>query len=740
MDPELQRLSENLKRMAAAGAKPADMDAYLKSEGVSRAQYSASVDVGRLLRQDEMAASFRNGQEGKPAMTGSEMARVMAAGLLPGFSDEVIGVVAGMLDGNRSIGEAQADEKNLLSQARSKEGSTALEMLTGFATGTGLAKLATKGIPGLSRAASILTGGLGGGAPASVMGGIAQGAKSGAIVGGISGAGEAEGNLFDRAIGGLKGAAGGVVLGGTMGGAVTGASNLANPARFNPADVSQVFPLETPAGVQRKAVSELSDAMQRGGVDVGKARTSAAAMERGGVKPLLADVGGPSMQGDITTLDRLSQTRGAGAADAFDAALTARADERGTRLAQAIPAATGRPTPAFPDYVEKLKAQKRALDDLMFSRARKEAATYVKGNGRFETPKALRTALADPAFAAKVDALEATMNRGRASGRLSPGETFKQVFTEDADGNRVVKDFLDPITLESLSRDLGETASKSYKAGENAAGKDFVNVKRQIDALLENIPSFKEANALSKHMHTRIQAAEEGYQKALRGKPGAVEAAKSKYGKAAPKIPSDVRKLLAGPDAPPELAGRSGFGPAWSDYQAGAQTARVDPLVTAIDQTKVNKVVAPSRDAELFGAAEGARIQDARRAETQAARTEMMSPTAQGMISPERGVSAEQRAIEAAAAGGKYLTRFGGGPTGLGLAAIDMAGRAARYGVPMSADKMTAIAQGAMGGARPALNLIDQIRAASDTPMRRGLLGGTGFTMGGLLGDVWSQR
>ena len=741
MDPELERISENLKRLAAGKATPAQLEAYLQSEGMSRAQYSASVDVGRIIPQHELAPQFRGGAAGKAEMTAGEMGRVMAAGLLPGFSDEVIGVVAGMLDGNRSIAEATADERNVLASARAKGGSTALEMLTGFATGTGLAKLATKGIPGLSRAASILTGGLGKAAPASTMGGVGQGIKSGATVGAISGAGEAEGNLFDRAIGGLKGAAGGAVIGGTMGGALTAAGNRLAPAQLDPTDAAQAFPLGTPAGAQRQAVGELSDAMRRGGVEVDDARRAAAGMQAGGVSPLLADVGGPSMQGDVSLLDALAQTRGGGASKVFKETLVPREQERATRRVAAVSSANGgRPTASFPEYVDKLKAQKRALDDIMFDRARREASTYVRKSGRFEAPKGLRDALVDPAFVAKVDALEATMNRGRASGRLGPMENFRQIFDVDDEGNRVVRDYLDPITLSNLSRDLGETASKSYKAGENAAGADFANVKNMIDNLLDEIPTFKEANALSKHMHARIQAAEEGYQKALRGKPGAVEQARSKYGKTAPPIPADVRKLLAGPDAPPELAGRNSFGPAWSDYQAGAQSARVDPLLMAKDPTKMSTVVAPSRDAALFGPGASAAIQASDEAEAMAARTAQMSPSAQNRIAPNKGVSPEQRAIEGMSAAVRPAVRFGGGATGFALGGIDAVSRAARFGVPMSPERMTGIARGSMAPATAGLNLIDQIRAASNTPMRRGLLGGTGFATGGLLGDIWSQQ
>lgn len=748
MDPELERISENLKRLAAGKATPAQLEAYLQSEGMSRAQYSASVDAGRLIPRHELAPQFRGGAAGNPEMTAGEMGRVMAAGLLPGFSDEVIGVVAGLLDGNRSIADATADERNILASARAKGGSTALEMLTGFATGTGLAKLATKGIPGLSRAASILTGGLAKGAPASVLGGIGQGAKSGGTVGAIAGAGNADGgNLWDRAVGALKGGAGGAAVGGLAAGLITLGANMVNPANFNQADITRIFPEGVSPRDQRRAVGELSDAMRRGGVEVPDARAAAASMQAGGVNPMLADVGGSSMQGDMTLLDQFAQTRGGGVSKVFEKTLVPRELERSTRRAAAIPAATGRPTPSFPDYVEKLKAQKRALDDIMFARARREAETYVRTNGRFETPKELADALKNPAFAAHVDQLEAGMERGRASTRLGATEKFKNIFeTEngafllDDNGDRIVKKYLDPITLANLSHDLGETSTAAYAAKQGALGKDFGNVKKMTDRLLDEIPTFREANAVSRRMNQRIEAAEEGYKRAVSGKPGAVTSSRKKYSEPKIELPKDVQKLLASEEAPEILRGRRSLGPAWSDYEAGAQSARVDPLLTAKNPTRANAVVAPSRDQLLFGPEAAAKIQLSDEAEAMAARTAAMSPSAQGRIAPNRGITPEQRAMETVTAGVRSPIRFGGGGTGVVLGIIDAGSRAMRFGVPMSPQRMTGIAHGMAGDAAPALNLIDQIRAASNTPVRRGLLGGSGFMAGGLLGDIWNDR
>ena len=695
--------------------------------------YTAASDASRMA-----------GSSGTGKMTWEQATRAAAAGILPGISDNLIAFFRAARNKGKPFAEmyaeAHADERRLLDEARTMAGSGALENLSALVSGAGLAKLATKGVPVVSKVADFLVGGISKGAPSTLPAAFGQGWRGGSRIGAMAGAGNADdGTLLDRALGGLVTGTVGGVAGGLGAVGLTAAANRLAPAQFDPTDAAQAFPLGTPAKAQRQAIGEASDAMRRGGVDVEDARKAAAGMEAAGVNPLLADVGGSAMLGDIGTIDALAQTRGAGASKVYKEPLARRAGERPARRADAIPAATGRPTPSFPDYVDKLKAQKNALDDIMFGRFRR--AAEAKGPtraGRLRTPDQLKKTLMDPKFFNAAVKLEEEMVSNQAAGvagrYVSP---FKPVLDGDGvpTGEFEVKDFLDPVTLSELSRVLGGMREEAYAAAGNARlARAPAAAKQQIDDLLSTIPEFKEANALSKHMHTRIKAAEEGYQRAVNGKTGAVSKAKRTYDKPAPPIPRDVQAILAGPDAPPELAGRRSLGPAWSDYEAGAQSARVDPLVMG-----KNPKVPQSRDAALFGPDAAAKIQAADEAEAIAMQTERASPTAQNRIAPSRGVSPESRAIEGVTAALRQPVRYQGGATGIALGLMDAGSRAARFGLPMSPERMADIARGQMAPAGAGLNLIDQLRAASNTPMRRGLLGGSGYAAGGLFGDNRNQ-
>lgn len=687
-------------------------------------------------------ASRMAGSSGTGKMTWEQAMRAAAAGVLPGISDEVIGFLRAAKNKGKPFAElfadAVGDERRILDEARTMAGSGVLENLSALASGIGLTKLATKGVPVVSKVADFLVGGVGkGGAPSSLLGGVGQGAKAGARVGAIAGAGNADdGSALDRIFGGAIGAVAGGTVGGLAGGTLTAAANRVAPAQLNAADAAQVFAPGTPVKAQRQAIGALSDAQRDAGVSEEAARRAAAAL---GPEGVYADVGGVKVLNAVKDMDALSQTRGGEAGRIAKERLAPRAQERPARRADAIPAATGRPTPSFPDYIDKLKAQKSALDDIMFGRFRQ--AAEAKGPtrvARLRTPDQLKKTLKDPKFFNAAVKLEEEMVSNEAAGvagrYISP---FKPVLDGDGvpTGEFEVKDFLDPVTLSELSRVLGGMREEAYAVAGNARlARAPAAAKQQIDDLLSTIPEFKEANALSKHMHTRIKAAEEGYQRGVGGKEGALTKAKRVYSQPAPPIPRDVQKILAGPDAPPELAGRRSLGPAWSDFEAGAQSARVDPLVLGR-----NPKVVPSRDATLFGPDAAAKIQAADEAEAIMARTELASPTTQNRVAPSRGMTPEQQAVDLGTLAARDLTRFGGTAKGLLLGGVDIARSLGRYGVPASPERMATMMQGAMGAPTPTLNLIDQLRAASNTPMRRGLLGGSGYAAGGLFGDNRNQ-
>jgi hypothetical protein len=698
--------------------------------------YTAATDASRMA-----------GSSGTGKMTWEQATRAAAAGILPGISDNLIAFFKAARNKGKPFAEmyaeAHADERRLLDEARTMAGSGALENLSAVVSGAGLAKLATRGVPVVSKIADFLVGGISKGAPSTLPAAFGQGWRGGSRIGAIAGAGNADdGNLLDRALGGLTTGIVGGVAGGLGAVGLTAAANRLAPAQLNAADAAQAFPLGTPAKAQRQAIGEASDAMRRGGVDVGAAREAAAGMEAAGVNPLLADVGGPAMLGDIGTIDALSQTRGAGASKVYKEPLTGRAKGRSGRQAAAVASATERPTVAVLDYIKKLEGQKSALDDIMFDRFRR--AAEAKGPtraGRLRTPDQLKKTLMDPKFFNAAVKLEEEMVSNQAAGvagkYVSP---FKPVLDGDGvpTGEFEVKDFLDPVTLSELSRVLGGMREEAYAAAGNARlARAPAAAKQQIDDLLSTIPEFKEANRVSRRMHQRIEATKQGYQRALADEPSALATALRKYDGPTIALPKDVRDFLASGagDVPEVLRGRNAIGPAKSDFEAGAQAARVKPIRRAKDPTKMNGGVSPEVDQTLFGPDAAAKIQAANDAEAIAMRTERASPTAQDRIAPNKGVSPESRAIEGVTAALRQPVRYQGGATGIALGLMDAGSRAARFGVPMSPERMADIARGQMAPANAGLNLIDQLRAASNTPTRRGLIGGAGYMAGGLFGD-----
>lgn len=80
--------------------------------------------------------------------------------------------------------------------------------------------------------AGVLTGGPVAGAVKNVGSGIKEIAKWGGIYGGLAGAGESEGGLQEKAVGGLKGAGAGVVGGAVLGGVAKGAAKAAPYVRM----------------------------------------------------------------------------------------------------------------------------------------------------------------------------------------------------------------------------------------------------------------------------------------------------------------------------------------------------------------------------------------------------------------------------------------------------------------------------------------------------------------------------
>lgn len=147
--------------------------------------------------------------EAKPEMRPfrvSDALRMGVQGLTLGFADEIAGAGAAVVPGGRGYEEARDRSRNRVRRLRYQHPGKSLvaEIIGGF------------GLPaagGAKAGAAVLraTG-------SRVLAGLAGGAAGGAVGGGAAGFGESDGDLLERAAGGVTGAAIGTVAGGTVGG------------------------------------------------------------------------------------------------------------------------------------------------------------------------------------------------------------------------------------------------------------------------------------------------------------------------------------------------------------------------------------------------------------------------------------------------------------------------------------------------------------------------------------------
>ena len=196
------RIEGNVRKMIELGAPEADIDSYLKTEGLTAQQFRSSVI--------------------EPKETGHKAGAtdMLAQGATLGFSDEV--GAAGRAVGGSLVNMARGEPANLGGEYDSAAAAIRAE-LEGYKKESPAAAIAAE-----------LTGALASGGPigskvvnaASRVPAWLRGAATGAGFGGVAGAGYAEGGIENRAIGAGMGA----TLGGVVGGAVPIAADMFSSA------------------------------------------------------------------------------------------------------------------------------------------------------------------------------------------------------------------------------------------------------------------------------------------------------------------------------------------------------------------------------------------------------------------------------------------------------------------------------------------------------------------------------
>jgi molybdopterin converting factor small subunit len=638
-----------------------------------------------------------------------------------------------------TYGEAVAREREALASGRKKAGSGLIELATGLATGYGAGRVIAGGTGAAVNLAQKFTG-LGRAAPQTTGAAISAGARTGGSVGTIIGAGQADGGgLMDRVRGAAAGGAFGATAGALTGGLLNYGLNKAMPTQLDPTDIRTVFGAESKDAT--RAVGQTAETVRRSGrtVDDIEARLGG-----GDIEPELplnvADVIGDAGRVQLRQVDQLAM--GSDVSETIGRTLNERTAASASRQARSIERATGRTTQAPSRVIRGIREEKRAVDDVMFARARAAARTRPKP----ATTKELAEVFQSPEVAKTVRAVESRMRDGTRSGRLGPDEKFVSPYVSRAKGNapkpvpgRItssapkrleVQANQDPNTLVEISRRLGERAEKARRAGNTTAASDLTRFKATIDRTLEDIPEFAQANALSKRYHDRMRATEAGFKRgATSSKMQMADEAAEWRGGALP-VPVDAQAAIAAKLGRPLTAVPEAF----EDFSRGTQVKRV------IQVRKRGSAAPPNQELKdldelAFGPGPAAQISASNAAELEMARTAASSPSARGQLA---GATSNEAIEGARAAGnvGRHLMLGTANPQlGAGLTAMDVIRlgllKAARPGQAQLAAEGRGLL--ATDEARDAMfRLVRQHTASKDTPVRRGLFDASLYAAPGL--------
>lgn len=264
---DIQRIKGNIKKMIDGGAQEAEIDQYIASEGVS---------------VDDLKSNYGLDDAQKPSFMESAMdtvgggARRFLDGAFLGWGDELHGGVTALPRAAYNAYEGEGfdlvkgyeegrDDWRGKSEAFQAENPVTGAVLEG---GGGLTTAASMPFMNFAKAATL---------PAQ----MGKSAIAGGTVGGIYGAGDADGDLTDRAVGAGTGAGIGMVAGGAVPPLVKGVSKGAQVIKDNIVG-------RTAKGAGTTAQRKVIEALQRDGLSLRDAEARVASM---GPEAALMDVG-----------------------------------------------------------------------------------------------------------------------------------------------------------------------------------------------------------------------------------------------------------------------------------------------------------------------------------------------------------------------------------------------------------------------------------------------------------------
>lgn len=762
MDEELRKILENLQRIRDGGGSLADAEEYLRAEGFqSMEHWNLSQRVGRfvspdsplmagMVRSDALRNAPRSEQLAAKAarnLTLGDAARLATSGVIPGWGDNLIAMVRAGVDPNLTYEEALKQEGDSLAAARAKDFATTLELGAGLLTAVGAEVALAKAGGKVANVVKALTG-FGQGAPRSVIAGTGQGARIGAFYGAMQGSGDSSGDVWDRLLAtgsraAIGGAAGGLLSAG-------GTAIMGKPA-LDPSDMTSLFGTSStiPAGARAGAVRDLAALTERQGINPAAERATA-------FRDVPPEVRLPTVAADFLGPEARGRLRQVGPEAPVPVQrqtakpLVERARTRPERSGRAVETIAGRTPQVKDEVLPALTAERRAVNDVMYQRARDAAA--ARGNTRALTSPEIQTSLQNPEVVKAVEKVRARMQDATRRGTAHPDEVFVDPYLRDDKGRIIYKtnrageklpqlrpfQQQDPTTIYNVAQELGQRAERFMRTGKALEAKPLQEIKSIFDREVVAVnPELVEANHIAHLLRERERAAE----LALRPRTGT----RAAYERAVEPwramgdipIPADARAAVgARLGRPGPVASVPGPMAAFSD---AAQVRRVGDVAKVYKEGRPGDAppyLGDALDEVAFGPTARRRMNRFTDLEALAAQTEQTNPWVQQTLRPDVAPAA----ADAVRLGSRLARDFGntaGNPAGTrgilyGVADVGnaLAARMGRVSPEQAAGLLTAGYAPRQAQQNALFRMIQQTNTGYNTPGRRlfgpvaGLLGG----------------
>lgn len=725
-----------------------------------RAILAAQPSAGSLLargpeRADATRAAPRSEQLAAKAarsLTLGDAARLAASGVIPGWGDNLIAAVRAGVDPDLTYEEALKQEGDSLAAARAKDFATTLELGAGMLTAMGAEAALAKAGGKAANVVKALTG-FGAGAPRSVGAGLSQGARVGGFYGALSGSGDSsEQDLGDRLLATGARAGIGALSGGLLG--TIGAAVAGKPA-LDPTDMTTLFGSTStiPAGARAGAVRDLASVVDRQGINPAAERATALrdVPREARLPTVAADFLGPEARGrlrDVGPLAPLPVQRQTAKP------LVARARSRPERTGAAVETIAGRTPQVKDDLLATLTAERRAVNDVLFQRARDAAA--ARGNTRAITSGEVQASLQNPEVVKAVERVRGRMQDATRRGTAHPDEVFVDPYLRDAKGRVVYKttkdgqklpqlrpfQTQDPTTIYNVAQELGTRAERLGRKGDALAAKPLNEIKAVLDREVVAVnPELVEANRTAHLLRERERAAELAL-KPRRGTEAAYQRATEPWRAMGDiPIPADAQAAVAA-----RLGRRGGVAEVPGPMAAFSDAAQVRRVADVAGVYKEGRPGTPppylgdALDALAFGAKPARQMNRFTDLEGLAAQTEAMNPFVQQALNPGSAPAAAD-----AVRLGSRLARDIGNTSGAhgssrqmlyGLADVGnaLAARMGRVSPEQATGLLTAGLAPKADQQNALFRLIQQTNTGYDTPARR-LFGPVAGFFGGTVGD-----